>query len=147
MLVKATPPPANVLVDALVSLMVPVPVTVHPVDGFVLHVEPAIVHTPEPTATVLVDDPPPAKTLELPDKVTFFPLASKVPAVNVSAVTPDKLVLNASTSVTDPPGVLMVNGCVNVAAPALVIVCDPRPANKIVPVPENEHPDPLIQLP
>jgi hypothetical protein len=48
MLVYAIPPPANVLADALVRLIVPVPVTVNPVDA-ASHavVEPvAILHVP-----------------------------------------------------------------------------------------------------
>jgi len=70
-----------------------------------------------------------------------------VPAVNWIVGFPELELENASCNVTDPPGVLIVNACVNAAAPALVMVCDPRPANVIAPVPVNEHPDPLIQLP
>ena len=55
-------------------------------------------------------------------------------------------VTKASCKVTEPPGVLIVNGCVNVL-PALVIVWLPRPAKVIVPVPVSVVPVPLIQLP
>ena len=47
---------------------------------------------------------------------------------------------------TEPPGVSMVNACVNVL-PALVIVCDPRPAKTNGPAPLKVMPVPLTQLP
>ena len=125
-------------------LMVPLPVTVRLVD--VVAVQGAVpdkVHTPVPTAivrtTLLLDDMFVA-ALEI---VTFLLLASNVPDVIVNELAIEM----ASVSVTDPLGVLIVNGCVNAAAPALVMVCDPRPENVMLPDPVNEHPDPLIQFP
>ena len=50
------PPPAKVLADADVRLIVPVPVTVRLVDGSASHIVvplPAIVQVPEPTAMLL----------------------------------------------------------------------------------------------
>ncbi len=47
------PPPAKVLAEAEVRLMVPVPVTVRLVEGLTLKTEPATVNTPDPSAMVL----------------------------------------------------------------------------------------------
>ena len=110
------PPPANVLPEAPVRLMVPVPVTVRLVAVAQLQgiAETLRVHVPEPTATVLVDVPVPMKLKE----VTLYPLASNVPADKVNGAD-DALGVKASCSVTEPPGVLTVIGCVN-DLPALV---------------------------
>ena len=117
------PPPAKVLALALVRLMVPVPVTVRLVDVEALHapVVPAIDQVPEPMAIVLVSVPDAATEAAAPDKVTLNVAASNVPFVRVNTPAKDWLAANASCSVTDPPGVSMVNACVKVL-PALVIV-------------------------
>ena len=99
------PPPAKVLADAEVRLMVPVPVTVRLVDVAVFHavLEPASVHVPDPTAMVLVfeldDETEPA------DIVTLYVPASNIPSVIVKEVAAD---VNASCKVNDPPGELIV---------------------------------------
>ncbi len=141
------PPPANVLADALVRLIVPVPVTVRLVDVAVFHPPvPAIVQVPEPMASVLVVEPEEATLDALPDSVTLYPFASKVPVVTlmVPAVVLEQL--NASCNVNEPPGLFKSMPCVNVL-PALVMVCDVRPANIGFPVPVSVVPVPLIQLP
>ncbi len=113
------PPPANVLADALVRLIVPVPVTVRLVEVLADHADvPAIVQVPEPIAIVLVVETLVA-TPELAEvNDTLYPAASNVPAIN--AVFAEEQI-NASCNVTDPLGVLTLNPCVNVL-PALVIV-------------------------
>ena len=138
-------PPANVLVDELVRLIVPVPVTVRLVDVAAVQV-PTNVQVPEPIPIVLVllllaDTAP-----EAPDKVTLYVTALKVPAVIVSAEAEATFVIKASCKVTDPLGVLIVNNCVNVLL-ALVIVWLPRPEKINVPEPDSVVPVPLTQLP
>ena len=113
------PPPAKVLEEPDVRLIVPVPVTVRFVDVLADHeVVPAIVQVPEPTAIVLVVETLVA-TVEL-DEVneTLYVAASNVPEINVVVAEEQ---VNASCNVTDPPGVSKLNPCVNVF-PALVIV-------------------------
>ena len=97
-----------------VPVMVGLPVIVHVL-------VPPMDHVPEPIAMVrvlelLLEKPPAA-----PDKETLYEEASNVPFVSVKTVDTDWLNVKASCNVTDPPGVLMVNVCVNVL-PALVIV-------------------------
>ena len=117
-------PPANNLADADVRLIVPVPVTVRPVAlAAVKPVVPASDQVPEPIASTLVPELPGTKLIPaaLPLNVKLYPFASKVPLTSVRPNVPEVLVTKASCNVTDPPGVLIVNGCVNVL-PALVIV-------------------------
>ena len=49
-------PPENVLADAEVKLIVPVPVTVIPINAVASHIkdDPASTHVPEPTLTFLL---------------------------------------------------------------------------------------------
>jgi len=117
------PPPEKVLADADVRLIVPVPVTVRLVDVAVLQAAPApeIVHVPEPIAIVLVLELVLENVLEPLDKETLYEEASNVPLVTVKTPPTDWLKVKASCSVTDPPGVLIVNVFGNVL-PALVIV-------------------------
>ena len=145
MLVYANEPPAKILADPEVRVTVPVPVTVRLVEVAALHAvpDPAIVQVPEPTAMVLVFELLLDRTDDAPVKDMLKLLALKVPLV-IRSVLP--LVEKASCSVTDPPGVTKVMGCVNVF-PALVSVCAPRPANDTAPVPLIVVPVPLIQLP
>ena len=73
-------PPAKVLADADVRLIVPVPVTVRFVDVAADQGEvPAIVQVPEPIATVLVVVALVATEAPEEFKVTLNPFASKVP--------------------------------------------------------------------
>ena len=78
------PPPTNVLADALVKLIVPVPVTVKFVAVTALNAVPdvAIDHVPEPIAIVLVVVPETLYAAE-PEllSVKLNPFASKVPCV------------------------------------------------------------------
>ena len=110
------PPPAKVLADAEVRLMVPVPVTVKFVEEIFQPPFPAIVHVPEPTFMVLVFE------LELlnddvePVIDTLYVPALKVPWVTV-AVAEER----ASCNVTEPDGESTTICCVNVL-PALVMV-------------------------
>ena len=119
------PPPAKVLADADVRLIVPVPVTVRFVEVAAAHaVELAagIVQVPEPTATVLARVLADKSTVALaPEKVTLYVAASNVPAFIRNAADTLTLVVNASCNVTEPEGDSIVNACVNVP-PALVIV-------------------------
>ena len=64
----------------------------------------------------------------------------------VSVVVTPVPVVSASCKVTEPLGLLIVIGCVNVLT-ALVICCVVRPAKLRRPVPVNVMPVPLIQLP
>lgn len=119
-------PPAKVLADADVRLIVPVPVTVRLVDVLVFHpiepvAEPAIDQVPEPTAIVLTADVVLTKDEPLPLKVRLYPFASTVPELSVTAPPLLLFVLKASCNVTEPLGVSIANACVNVL-PALVIV-------------------------
>ena len=73
------PPPAKVLADALVRLIVPVPVTVRSKDEIpTVKAEPArdVVHVPEPNAIVRTDK---LAALMPPFIVTLYPFALKVP--------------------------------------------------------------------
>ena len=128
-------------------LIVPVPVTVRLVVVTVVHAvpPPAIVHVPEPTAIVRVFELLDDTADDEPLSVTLYPLALKVPAV-MNRLDDVRLIVYASCSVTDPPGVLTVNGCVKVI-PALVTVWLPRPARVTIPDPDRVVPVPLIQLP
>ena len=145
-------PPAKVLADADVRLMVPVPVTVRFVDVAqfqIVAVLGARVHVPfiEIDLVFVFDESKLLEPLFVDESVQLNPPSLKDPEVRTKA--PDAEVLlfvNASCNVTDPPGVLIVIACVNVR-PALVIVWLPRPANVIAPVPVNVVPVPLIQLP
>ena len=112
------PLPEKFFADALVRLIVPVPVIVvdvasGPPQGVV---DPSD-HVPEPISITFVvaalETIPPAL------KVTLYTFALNVPEATVKPVV-DELV-NASCNVTEPLGVLIVSGCVNVF-PALVIV-------------------------
>ena len=79
------PPPANVLAEPEVRLIVPVPVTVRLVDVEALHGEvPAIVQVPEPTATVLAVVVLVATEEPEEFNVTLNPFASKVPCVTAN---------------------------------------------------------------
>ena len=82
------PPPAKVLADALVRLIVPVPVIVRFVElgAFQTVPEPAIVQVPEPTAIVRVPVPVLDKPLAAPLNETLYTAASNVPCVIVSNV-------------------------------------------------------------
>ena len=99
------------------------PVTVRLVDVVVLQAvpEPERVHVPEPIAIVLVLELLLISVLEPPDKETLYEAASKVPLVTVKTPVTDWFKVKASCSVTDPPGVLIVNVFGKVL-PALVIV-------------------------
>ena len=98
------PPPANVLADALVKLMVPVPVMVRFVDVLADQGEvPAIVQVPEPTAIVRAVATDVATVEDALLKVTLKLFASNVPAIKV--VVDDEQV-KASCNVTNPPGLL-----------------------------------------
>jgi hypothetical protein len=114
-------PPAKVLAEDEVRLMVPVPVTVRLVEVAAFHavLEPASVHVPDPTAIVLVFELDELTAEDDPERVTLKVAASNVPFVIRNAL--DKLVPKASCNVTDPFGVSIAKPCVNVA-PALVIV-------------------------
>ena len=116
------PPPANVLADADVRLIVPVPVTVRLVAVLACQAVPlpAIVQVPEPIAIVLVFVLLEDTAEDEPLRVTLYPFASNVPAVMLSALVV-RLIVYASCSVTEPPGLFTVNGCVKVF-PALVTV-------------------------
>lgn len=140
------PPPANVFAEPLYKLMMPVPVTVKLVElaQFQTVPDPLIEIVPEPIAIVrgllLLE----LKTAEAEVKAKLLPLTLKVPAVCVNTAL---LHAKSSCSVTDPPGVLMMNPGANVLV-ALVIVCEPRPANVNWPVPVGLFKAvPLIQLP
>ena len=77
------PPPAKVLAEAEVRLMVPVPVTVRLVEVAVFHPPvPAIVQVPEPIASVRVVALDAVKAVPAPNNVTLYVLASNVPASN-----------------------------------------------------------------
>jgi len=115
------PPPANVLEDPLVRLIVPVPVTVR-FDPLTFHPPvPESVQVPELIASVLVALPWLATPPDAPEIVTLYPFALKVPDIWLNAEDDPKLVFSASCSVTVPPGLSVVILCVNVL-PALVIV-------------------------
>ena len=91
------PPPANVLADADVRLIVPVPVTVRPVAVAALQTvgDPAKVQVPAPMAAVRVFE---FELLNVPAlNVTLYPFASKVPVVKIKAA-PEKEMLKASCS-------------------------------------------------
>jgi hypothetical protein len=64
----------------------------------------------------------------------------------VSVVVTPVPVVKASCNVTEPLGLLIVIGCVNVLT-ALVICCAVRPAKLRRPEPDNVMPVPLVQLP
>ena len=103
------PPPAKVLADADVRLIVPVPVMV--VDVFAVHpFVPATVHVPEPIATVfaVVVAVVLIPTVE-PDMVTLYVPASNVPESILKALPFAFELAKASCKVTEPPGVLIVN--------------------------------------
>ena len=107
----------KVLAEPEVKLIVPVPVTVSPVE-VALHTvpEPVRVHVPEPMAAVLVLVP-----LRLtPPVVILYEPASKVPVVIINDC-PLAVNVAASCNVTDPDGVFIVIVCVN-DFPALVIL-------------------------
>ena len=73
------PPPAKVLADALVRLIMPVPVTVRFDEVPKLKAEPPasdVVHVPEPNAIVRANEP---AALMPPFIVTLYPFALKVP--------------------------------------------------------------------
>ena len=109
MLVYAMPPPSKVLADALVRLMVPVPVTVRLVEVAAFHPPvPDIANVPEPTAIVLVPVPDVATELDAPDNVTLYPLASKVPVDTVIAPAAFLSQTKAFCNVTDPPGLSII---------------------------------------
>ena len=101
------PPPAKVLADAEVRLMVPVPVTVRFVEvavhGFIAL---AIDHVPEPKERVLTKALEPASTPPA-DIVTLYVAASNVPAIEYIAVDDPRFVTNASCSVIDPEGLFI----------------------------------------
>jgi hypothetical protein len=84
------PPPAKVLADAEVRLMVPVPVTVRLVEVLVAQADvvPEIVHVPEPTAIVLVFELEEFTPAAAPDRVTLYVAASNVPRVIVNTSFP-----------------------------------------------------------
>ena len=66
------PPPAKVLADALIRLIVPVPVIVSPVrPPFVDQTPPAKLQVPEPKAKVLVVETVLAKLVFAPENVTL----------------------------------------------------------------------------
>lgn len=99
------PPPAKVLADADVRLIVPAPVTVRFVDGAALKPPvPEIVQVPEPKASVLVELELLAMPPEAPDTVTLYVDASKVPETWLMADDELKLTVKASCRVNDPPG-------------------------------------------
>ena len=113
-------PPLNVLALALVRLIVPVPVTVSPVEIMLTTDAPdaAILQVPEPKAKVLVFAPEERTALDIPhEEVKLYVEASNVPAICEKPL----FSASASNNVTAPPGVLTVIDCVN-NAPALVIV-------------------------
>ncbi len=75
------PPPLKVLADALVRLIVPVPVTVRFDEVLMLKAEPPasdVVHVPEPNAIVRANE---LAALMPPSIVTLYPFASKVPCI------------------------------------------------------------------
>ena len=113
------PPPVNCLEDAEVKLIVPVPVTVvfAGTPTFQTVLLPANVQVPEPTAIVLDVAEFPKNAAEAPVIEKLDVAALKVPEKTVKLL----LVEKASCNVTEPPGVVMANGCGNVF-PALVIV-------------------------
>ncbi len=119
------PPPANVLADADVRLIVPVPVTVRLVDVPQLHEialdTPASVHVPEPISTVRVFEFEEVNRDEALESVKLYPAAENVPLFKLKGVEPLALEVKASPKDTDPLRVSIVNACVNVF-PALVIV-------------------------
>ena len=140
------PPPTNVLAVAAVMEIMPVPVpavVVNPVGAALLNaVVVAAGQTNVPPLNVRFFVPV-AVVKEVPT-VYVKPFKSNVPRVSVVA-TPVPVV-SASCKVTEPLGVLIAIGCVNVFA-ELVIVCVVRPANESVPVPDRVIPVPFIQLP
>ena len=146
------PPPTNVFADALVRLIVPVPVpavVVNPVGTALLKaVVPEATTTNVPPLNVRFLVPAAVRNVAVAvaDSVSVLPSRFNVPLVSVTAPAKARLVVNASCSVTVPAGELIVKPCVNVF-PAAVIVCVVRPPNVICPVPDNVVPVPLIQLP
>ena len=107
------PPPAKVLADAFVRLIVPVPVTVRlvkvPADHAVGLAE-GIIQVPEPTATVLASVLDDKSTVALtPEKVTLYVAALNVPAFIRNAADTFTSVVNASCNVTEPDGDSIVN--------------------------------------
>ena len=143
------PPPVKVFAEAPVMLIVPVPVmeTFVPLVFHAAAPVAAVVHVPEPIATVLTSVPEEACILAELRNVTLYPFAFKVPEFNVI---PDDALLTVKLSckVTEPDApTVMLNGCVNVM-PALVIVWAVlNPLKNIMPVPLSVVPVPLIQLP
>ena len=110
MLVYAMPPPTNWFAEALVILIVPVPVTVKFVDVLLFQLfEPAIVQMllPDPKASVLTLELLVKTPLIELERVTLFPFELKVPETRFMADDVAPLVAKASTRVTDPPGVSM----------------------------------------
>ena len=143
-------PPAKVLADAFVRLIVPVPVTVRFVDVAVFQAVPlpASVHVPEPEAIVRMFVFEEDTWLFTPDKVTLNPFASNVPRVIDKATEVLELPVYASNSLTVPFGESIKTATVAKVTPALVIVCVVLP-EKVMFVPPFVIvvPVPLIQLP
>ena len=144
------PPPVKVLADADVRLIVPVPVTVSPVEVAAFQPpELEIVQVPEPMFIdlifVLAEEIAPC--VDAPDNVKLYPFASSVPVVIViAAAAPAELTVHASCKTTEPLGEFIVKNCGNVL-PALVNVCVVLPAKVIKLALVMDVPVPLIQFP
>ena len=104
------PPPAKVLADADMRLIVPVPVTVRLVEVVALKVvpEPAKDHVPLPKPTVLCAVADIANVDDAPLRVTLYTFALNVPIPTVNAPEPEALITSASCSVTTPDGLCML---------------------------------------
>lgn len=142
------PPPTNVFAEALVRLMVPVPVpavVVNPVGTALLNaVAPDAVTKNVPPLNVKFLVPVAVRNVD----VNVWPLRSSVPLVSTIASLAASAFVSASCSVTVPPGESTTMAQVNDLV-ALVIVWLPRPENIILTILlwAMVTPVPLTQLP
>jgi len=144
------PPPANVFAEALVRLIVPVPVpavVVKPVGAALLKAVPDDEITIVPPLKVRFFVPAAVKkAVVVAFSVDVCPFRSSVPLVSVNEVFVVVDIASASCSANVPLGLLRLNG-VEKVFPALVIVWLLRPENVTKLSPKIVVPVPFIQFP